>query len=386
MSVLWRYLATCKLSSRIEGLFDKRARDLHKAVEEHPLETIVWECTRCCDLRCLHCGTPPEQRGIAIELSTDQVKDMFSRLNEAFGLRQLTCISITGGEPTLRNDLIEIVKYVRTFGASQIVTHTNGHRMAREPALANALVQAGVTGIGINLDGLRENHNWLRSNPDAFDCSIAALRFSNDTGADTMVSTVLTKRVLHDLPALRNLLCELNPDRWRLLPIEPIGRAPEALAGEFLSQEDLAVALSFVLECQTLDLPFGVELGCGQWYGKKLEGLVRPYIWHCIAGISVLGIMSDGAIGACNNIDRSYCQGNALKDDIKNVWEQRFDAFREKSWAQNGECTDCYDWNLCRGGEMHMRNPQGKRVSSCFFKWLEAELRIADVQEREENR
>ena len=379
-------LTQCCLPPDLESCYETRNVALREAATTHTLETIVWECTRRCDLQCLHCGTPSEQHGVATELSTDQAEEMFCRLDEAFGLVQLTCISITGGEPTVRNDLIEMVGYIHAYGVSQIVTHTNGHQMAREPGLADALVRAGVTGIGFNLDGLRESHNWLRSNPEAFDCSISALRRSKDTGVDTMVSTVLTKRVLQDLPALRDLLCELRPDRWRLLPIEPIGRAPGVLTGELLQPGEIAEALSFVLECQTLELPFGVEMGCGQWYSKTLEGLVRPYIWHCIAGINVLGIMSDGAIGACNNIDRSYCQGNVLRDDVKDVWEHRFDVFREKAWAQSGECIDCSDWKLCRGGEMHMRNAQGKRISSCFFKWLEAGWRTADVQEGERSR
>lgn len=386
MSTLWRHLAACKPSTEMEGLFNERAKALHKAAEEHKLETIVWESTLRCDLQCLHCGTPAEQRGVATELSTDQARDMFCRLDKAFGLGQLTCVSITGGEPTVRNDLVELVEYIHAYGVPQIVIHTNGHRLARESGIAGALVRAGVTGIGINLDGMRENHNWLRRNPEAFDLSISALRCSKDTGVDTMVSTVLTKHVLKDLPALRDLLCELRPDRWRLLPIEPIGRAPGVLTDEFLLPGDLAEALSFVLECQALELPLGVEMGCGQWYGKTLEDLVRPYIWHCIAGINVLGIMSDGAIGACNNVDRSYCQGNVLIDHIKDAWEQRFDVYRNKAWAQSGECIDCTDWGLCRGGEMHMRNAKGERISSCFFKWLEGKQRTTDVQDGERKR
>ena len=381
MNVLNEYLASCKPNSDIEELLDKRAKAIQHATEDPQLETIVWECTRLCDLQCLHCGSPSEQCSNANELNTDQAKYMFDRLDQAFNFKRLTCVSITGGEPTVRKDLAEMVKYIHAFEIPQIVTHTNGHRLTREPGLADALVQAGITGIGINLDGLYHNHNWLRNNPEAFNCSITALQRSKEAGANTMVSTVLTKRVLQDLPALRDLLCGLQPDRWRLLPIEPIGRAPGALKGELLDAEDLAQVLSFVLECQVQDLPFGTEMGCGQWYGKNLEGLVRPYIWHCIAGINLLGIMSDGSIGACNNIDRSYCQGNILKDDIKEIWEHRFEVFRDKTWAKCGECSSCTDWDLCNGGEMHMRNAQGDRISQCFFNWLEVEQQKANAKQ-----
>lgn len=385
MNTLLKYLDGVRLTPEIISLFNQRENAIKKAIEEHKLETVVWECTKRCDIECRHCGTPPDKHECRNELNTNQAKELFSRLDDAFTLENLTCVSITGGEPTVRNDLIKMVEHIKSFGVSQIVTHTNGHRISKAPVLVKRLVSAGLTGIGVNLDGLSENHNWLRCQPDAFDCSISALQRSKDSGVDTLVSTVLTKRVLQDLPALGELLCELCPDRWRLLPIEPIGRAPGTLAEELLSPEDLVEILGFVLDCQTQELPFVVEMGCGQWYGKALEGLVRPYIWHCIAGINVLGIMSNGAIGACNNIDRSYCQGNILIDDVKDVWEHRFDAFREKVFGRSGECEDCSDWFLCRGGEMHMRDAEGKRISSCFFKWLEAEQHKPDAHEIERN-
>ncbi len=353
-SLLYEYLQYQRISSVCEGTFAKREVALSEAVQNHSLETVVWECTQRCDIKCLHCGTPTEQAGPLKELSTEQAKLVFDRLNQAFDLSSLTCVSITGGEPTIRSDLLEMVEYVKSFGVPQIVTHTNGHRLAVEPELPKRLVEAGITGIGVNLDGMEENHNWLRNNPSAFNYSVTALKHIKDTGADTMISTVLTKRVIKDLLYLRDKLVDLQPDRWRLLPIEPIGRAPVELANELLQPEDIAMVLSFVLECQSLNLPFGVEMGCGQWYGKKLEALVRPYIWYCIAGVSVLGIMSDGSIGACNNIDRSYCQGNALSDDVGEVWRSRFEIFRDRDWCKKGECEDCGDWGSCRGGEMHL--------------------------------
>lgn len=369
--MLYEYLRYNDLSPDCEEAFAKREAALCKAVENHFLETIVWECTRRCDTKCLHCGTPTEQAGSNKELNTAQAKLVFDRIDRAFDLSSLTCVSITGGEPTVRSDLVEMVKYIRDFGILQIVTHTNGHRLAVEPQLPERLVKAGITGIGVNLDGMEDNHNWLRRNPKAFDYSVSALKLSKETGADTMVSTVLTKRVIDDLPRLRDELMDLQPDRWRLLPIEPIGRATVELDNELLAPEDIAEVLAFVLECQTFNLPFGIEMGCGQWYGKKLEALVRPYIWYCIAGVNVLGIMSDGSIGACNNIDRSYCQGNALMDDIGAIWRSRFEVFRERDWCRKGECANCKDWNLCRGGEMHLRDSDGERISPCFFQWLE---------------
>ncbi|HET6454422.1 MAG TPA: radical SAM protein [Armatimonadota bacterium] len=351
--------------------FESRARALERIVQEHRLEILVWEATRRCDLTCRHCGSPYTAESGTGELSTAQVIDLFSRFDEAFDLRSLTCISITGGEPTVRQDLPQIVEHVRALGASQIVMHTNGHRIVRSEGLLGNLVSAGITGIGVNLDGMQEAHNWLRNDPAAFELSLRAFTAVRHTGIDTMVSTVLTRRVLDDLPDLRSLMIELQPMRWRLLPIEPIGRASNSLAEELLTPRLLRQVVEFVLESRTEHPEINIEMGCGQWYGKRLETLMRPYIWYCIAGVSVMGIMYDGTIGACNNISHSYSQGNALHDDLAEVWRSRFLEYRERDWCHSGECDGCEDWRLCRGGEMHLRGEKGQRLAPCFFSWLQ---------------
>lgn len=366
--LLREYLLHNQLSPWAVKRYDKRTDTLLRATREHVLQVVVWEATRRCDLRCIHCGTPSEETESSEELPAHKVMDIFGRIDAAFGLKSLTAVSITGGEPTVRQDLAKIVAGIHSFGVDQIVMHTNGHNMANNPTLVSDLVSTGITGIGVNLDGMRDNHNWIRQHDSSFDLSVRALELAKGQGADTMVSTIVMNRVVDDLRPLSDLIAELQPGRWRLIPLEPIGRAK---AGDALSPEMLARTLEFMLEIISERPDLNVEFGCGQWFGKKLEGLVRPYIWHCIAGLNVMGILHDGMIGACNNIDRHYCQGNALQDDIFEVWESRFRAFRQRDWCRTGECSDCDDWGLCRGGEMHLRNATGERIAPCFFCWLE---------------
>lgn len=189
-----------------------------------------------------------------------------------------------------------------------------------------------------------------------------------------MVSTVVTKLNIGELKQLRNIIQELNPQRWRLIPLEPIGRAAINIPDAVLTSEDIECLVEFVIECRTqeVDNPniTQTELGCGQWYGKELEGLIRPYIWHCIAGINTLGIHYDGSIAACNNINPFFLEGNIRNDNIKDVWEKRYERFRKYDWKKNGECLDCPDWDLCHGGDMHRRRPDGTMIGSCFFRWL----------------
>lgn len=370
------YLHSVTLGDSAKGAYENRCRLLALPNAYTIPEAVVWEATRRCDMLCRHCGTPCENADQASELTTSQVKDVFGRLDQAFCLSQVAVVSITGGEPTLRNDLVEIVDFVRARNVPQVVVHTNGKRCATDSGLLEDLVGAGVTGVGINLDGVEGNHNWLRRDDRAFRYSLAALSEAKRLGVDTMVSTVLSKRSVADLRPLRELVMAQAPGRWRLIPLEPIGRAN---AGEALSPDDMKTVLNFVLETLTEFPGLTVEMGCGQWYGKKLEGLVRQSIWYCIAGIKVMGILYDGMIGSCNNIDRAYCQGNALEDDIAAVWKNGFKSFRDRQWCKGGECSECGDWGLCRGGEMHLRDPRGQRVAPCFYRFLEREMGNAIV-------
>lgn len=368
MSILQEYLIENALPEWAVRGYLGRERALADTAKQHKLQVVIWEATRRCNLRCVHCGTPTEDCEVAKEMSTSQVLQVFSKIDNAFGIQSLACISITGGEPTLRTDLLEIVNQLCSRGASQIVMHTNGHKVAEDRQLLKKLVAAGITGIGVNIDGMEENHNWIRQHNKSFDLSIQALRQAKEVNVDTMVSTVVTSRSIKDLESLRDLVSRLQPGRWRLIPLEPIGRAKRQ---DVLTPEMFARVVDFVLETLTERSELSVEFGCGQWFGKKLEGLVRPYIWHCIAGLNVLGILHDGMIGACNNIDRCYCQGNALQDGIGKLWQSGFQVFRQRSWCQTGECADCSEWALCRGGEMHLRDSKGDRLSPCFFRWLE---------------
>jgi radical SAM protein with 4Fe4S-binding SPASM domain len=97
-----------------------------------------------------------------------------------------------------------------------------------------------------------------------------------------------------------------------------------------------------------------VELGCGGWFGKDLEGTFRPFIFHCIAGINNLGILYDGKIASCSNISRDFIEGDARTDNIKEIWDNGFVRFRDREWKRVGKCADCKEWDFCHGGPMHL--------------------------------
>ena len=365
-------LLTSKWPTReIDEFYDRRKVLLQQKITEHPLEIVIWEATTRCNLRCIHCGTPTEHFSPSTELSSEAVVDAFRQIARDFDLNRIKFVAITGGEPTVRADLVEIVEAIHRIGFKHIVIETNAHRFAQDPNYLQRLVDAGIKGIATDIDGFEPTHNWLRNHPKSFALSVKAFRMVKDFDVDTLISTVITKHSLHELPELKNLIGELSPDRWRLIALEPLGRALEYLRDQLLSMEDMRALVDFVLEQRLNPGGLAVELGCGQWYGQQLEGLVRPYIWHCIAGINVMSILADGSLGACNNIDRQFVQGNVKTSRIRDVWESRYRPFREFQWKKVGECENCDAWDLCHGGDMHMRSADGQMMGNCFYRWLQ---------------
>src|SRR5262249_12441504 len=116
----------------------------------------VWELTMKCDQPCQHCGSragPARER----ELSTGEVLDVARRLAE-LGCREVVLI---GGEAYLRSDLATIVTYLAERGL-RVAMQTGGRALTVERA--RALRQAGLTALGVSIDGPAPIHDLLRGN------------------------------------------------------------------------------------------------------------------------------------------------------------------------------------------------------------------------------
>jgi radical SAM protein with 4Fe4S-binding SPASM domain len=340
---------------------------------------VYWEVTRNCDMKCIHCGSPSETWESEKELSDGEVLRSFKRLAEGIDWSEFKFLSLTGGEPFVRPNLVNILSELNDLGFNPITIQTNGNYMARHPETLEQLLKINVTGMGTNFDGLPETHDSFRNMPGNFENArktielIAPLKDK----IHSTITTVVSKKNIHELEALRDIIRKINPNRWRFAPFDPIGRGK--IAQEFLlDSDDYKYLLDFVKRerLQYIDdkMQTQVELACGGWLGIDLEGRVRPYIWHCVAGINLLGILYDGSIASCSNIPRDFTEGNVRTDDILDVWKNRFEKYRNREWKKVGDCTDCDQWEYCQGGPMHKRLPDGTMLNCIFLKYSNAKI------------
>lgn len=106
-----------------------------------------------------------------------------------------------------------------------------------------------------------------------------------------------------------------------------------------LTNEEFTGVLEFIKQVRK-EGRVHLSYGCEGFLGNY-ESEVRDHFYSCNAGISVASVLADGSISACPSIRSNFHQGNIYKDNFMEVWEKRFQMFRDREWARKGECADC---------------------------------------------
>lgn len=358
-------------------LFELWRERIETLMREHPLQIISWEATRRCNLYCLHCGTPSEEVDNSVELTKDEVVGAFKQIAQDFNMSQFRHINITGGEPFVRSDLIDILGAISNWPFYRnIDIQTNGVYIADNPNILMELKKIGITGLGVSLDGFEGTHDSLRGISGCWLKALKASRLAVDAGYVVTVSFVAHSKNIQELDSFYHFIKkEIRPRVFRVMVIDAQGRA-QGNSDYLLSPEQTHEVIDFLkAEYEHTSSAYSdntttmVELGCGGWLGTELEGRVRPFIFHCIAGLNNLGILYDGKLGSCSNISRDLIQGDLRSERIKDVWESRYKPFRKTEWRKTGPCKQCIEWDFCHGGPMHKRL-SSRTLSDCLYRDL----------------
>ena len=189
----------------IEQCFDIWKNNIRTLIDTHPMQIISWEATRRCNLKCLHCGSPSEDVILNEELKTYEVIEVFKQIARDFDMSQFRHINITGGEPFVRKDLIDILKEISRYSFYRnIDIQTNGLYIANNPDILDDLICSGVTGLGISIDGLKSQHDILRNITGGFEKSVEAARLAVQKGLIVTISVVVHAKNLHEVEELYN--------------------------------------------------------------------------------------------------------------------------------------------------------------------------------------
>ena len=291
----------------------------HNQAQLHPLRTLFWECTLRCNMHCRHCGSDCK---VSTTTPDMPAKDFFKAIDDITPHvdPHKVFVIFTGGEALLRPDIeaCGLELYRRGYPWGMV---SNGFLL--DEKRLDRLLSSGMHSITISLDGLEAEHDWMRQTQGGFARASRAIQLLGKT-PDILwdVVTCVNPRNYHQLEAIKDYLLSLGCRRWRLFAIFPMGRAahdPELQ----LSDEQFTGVLDFVKH-------------------TREEGkIICSY--------------------ACEGYNLH--QGNIYKDNLWDVWENRFQPYRDRSWMRKGQCKECKVWRYCEGNGMHLYDDKGDLLS-----------------------
>ncbi|MCX6764912.1 MAG: radical SAM protein [Candidatus Nealsonbacteria bacterium] len=187
---------------------------------KHKSQTILTNLlvTNRCNLRCGYCFMNAGVAGYIYEPSLEQLKKMMEEVIKEKPVPS-KAIQITGGEPTIREDLFEIIRTAREVGFSHVQLNTNGIKLAESVDYCRKVKEAGVNTIYISFDGVSKKTNpWIEQNKKA----IENLRQVGITSI--ILVPVVMRRNLHELGLIVKFAAE-NIDVIRGVNFQPIAFA-----------------------------------------------------------------------------------------------------------------------------------------------------------------
>ena len=300
----------------------------------HRMDLMISAMTRegawHCNQKCLHCYAAGQALGQRPELTTDQWKALLEKLRRA----NIPQVTFTGGEPTLRQDLVELAEAAQWF-----VTRLNTNGRLLTPALCQKLYDASLDSVQVTLYSHdKDIHNALVG-ADGFDDTVAGIRAAVAAGLSVSVNTPLCSlntaydemlRFVHGL-GVRYVTCS------GLIPSGgAVGDESRATA---LTERQLTDVLTKAVAA-TEELEMELDFTSPGWLKEEtLRALGLTLVPSCGACLSNMAIAPDGGVIPCQSWLSSQPLGNILADDWDKIWQsERCAAIRAKSAKMEQLC------------------------------------------------
>ncbi|MBR9980952.1 MAG: 12,18-didecarboxysiroheme deacetylase [Desulfatitalea sp.] len=328
---------------------------------------VVWNVTRACNLKCVHCYAHATDSGAADELSHAEGRRLIDDL-ASYGVPVLL---FSGGEPLVRKDLPDLAAYAVEKGMRAVIS-TNGTLI--NPAMAKTLKQIGLSYVGISLDGLKPVNDHFRGVPGAFDKAIAAIRNCQAEGIKVGLRFTMNKRNVQEIDGIFDLLEEMEIPRVCFYHLVYAGRGND-LRAEDLTHDETRAAVDLIID-RTRHL---------HARGKPKEVLTvdnhadGPYLYMRLleedpqraaevlellkmnegnnSGRGIGCVSWDGEVYA-DQFWRHHSFGNVRQRPFSQIWSQPEDPLlaqlKEKKNFVQGRCATCRWLDIC-GGNFRVR-------------------------------
>lgn len=317
---------------------------------------IAWEITRSCNLQCKHCRAAAQAGAYEGELSLGEIKKVIDNVAAHFQ----PIVILTGGEPMLRPDLLDIVRYTRGAGLRPVMA-TCGTMLTEDRA--RELLEAGVQRISVSLDGPdAASHDAFRGVPGAFAASLAGIEAARNADLPFQVNTTVTRHNMNDVARILDLAVKLGAAAFHPFLLVPIGRGKE-LVDDLLNAEEYERVLHQIYDMsQSSPIPF--KPTCAPHYYRVLrqrekeQGREVTPETHgldamskgCLGGTGFVFISHTGDVQICGFLDEKAGNVRESSYDFVRIWRESplFLAMRDFR-RYKGKCGICEFRRWCGG-------------------------------------
>ena len=328
-------------------------------VSERPNFTLQWHITARCDQKCKHCymrESPTYLSELNNELSLEDCKliiDDFSNTIKKWGVPGI--INFTGGDPLLRNDFFDILKYA---GKKDIDFGILGNPNHITPESAKKLKRLGVVMYQFSIDGLEKTNDYLRGRNGLFKQTIKAIKLLNTVGIATAVMFTVSKKNFDELIPVIRLMDKLKVTVFDFSRLVPSGCGRNMVC-DLLEKNEYRQLLEKVLgEYARLN-----KKGSKVHFGRKESlwsllysdlGLLKRFEINagqiqggCGVGCSILAILADGTVYPCRRLPIKI--GKVPKESLRNIFINSKGLNKLRNINKLEKCGKCELNGLCRG-------------------------------------
>jgi MoaA/NifB/PqqE/SkfB family radical SAM enzyme len=275
------------------------------------------------------------------EFSTGQLKQVI----RDFADLGISGIGFTGGEPLLRNDIFELLKYTKDLG---MISHLNTNGFLLNEENASRVIEAGVDSINISLDGAKsQTHDTIRGYPGAFDRVINAVRCINtlrkEKGSPVRlkVVTVINETNIDEVKDLVELSIDLNTDCIEFIPQQPFfisSRDSRGLNCDGTFLKKLSKAVNYLLDFKEKEIKIENSSRHLRLFERSFKNKKSPLI--CYAGYNSYTVDCYGEIYPCLPwLNWGKSVGNVKDTTLRKFWySSKFNKIRHSI----AKCKDCY--------------------------------------------
>jgi 12,18-didecarboxysiroheme deacetylase len=328
---------------------------------------VVWNMTRQCNLKCVHCYAQAKMTQQANELTTDEGKTLIGDLSRMGAPVML----FSGGEPLMRKDLPELAAYAVQKGMRAVIS-TNGTLI--DSKTAKTLKDIGLSYVGISLDGTREINDSFRGVAGAFDAALKGIENCQKAGIKVGLRFTINRFNANEIPALFDLLEEREIPRICFYHLVYAGRGSN-LIDDDLSLEETRKTVDLIIDRtrQLHDKGRDKEVltvdnhADGPYLYLRLvrENSPRaPEVLELLqmnegnnSGRGIGCVSWDGAVHA-DQFWRHYSFGNVRQRPFSEIWHDLANPLmrqlKNKKEHVKGRCSECRWLDVC-GGNFRVR-------------------------------